>query len=240
MKNQLFYKCVIGKESCISSFQPAGKLSLEGAFAVYQRGYIARLTEALGDTFESVWKVLGDEIFFDVCRTFIMANPSQAYNLSDYSVKFIDFLMSQSASVEFPFLSDLAHLGWLHKEVFHRPQETGLQGAALMALIEDHQRHATLVESFGLLTSDFCLFDIWKSLKDETDPPDSWTGKQFLTLYKTDQQVYVKQITERQHRAFENIRRGLPLMAALDHLEEFELTEMFHFIAKYTLLKDVT
>jgi hypothetical protein len=237
MKNQLFYNCVIGQTLAVDGFQPAGKLSLEAAFAVYQRGYIARLTETLGDIFESVWKVLGDEIFFDVSRKFIAANPSQVYNLSDYSVKFIDFLISQSVSVEFPFLPDLAHLGWLHKEIFHRPMTTSLSDAELMALLEDDNGIAALVETVELLASGFRIFDIWKALKDETRPPEFWKGPQYLVLYKFEQQVYVKQVSEGQYRAFENIRIGMPLITALEHLEELELTDLFHLLSKHSLLR---
>jgi len=237
MKNQLFYNCVTGQTPTVDGFQPAGKLSLDDAFSVYQRGYIARLTETLGDTFESVWKVLGDEIFFDVCRKFITTNPSQAYNLSDYSVKFIDFLISHSAAVEFPFLPDLAHLGWLHKEVFHRPVMTSLRGEELMALLDDDRNHVRLIESVEFLRSEFRLFDIWKTLKDETEPPESWEGRQYLVLYKFDHQVYVKQISEGQYRVFENIRMGCPLIVALEHLEEDELSDLFHFLTKYSLLR---
>jgi len=237
MKNQRFYNCVISKDTPPEGFLAAGSLSPEEGFAVYQRAYVARLTEALGDTYESVWKVLGDLIFFDVCEKFITAHGSQAYNLSDYSVKFIDYLISQSASVEFPFLSDLAHLNWLHKEVFHRAQETGLSGEALMALLEKENGRASTVAGFELVTSEYCIFDIWKALKEDSAPPESFVQKQFMVLYKSDHQVYLKQLTEHQYRAFENIRLGLPIMEALDILEEFELTELFHFLSKYALLK---
>jgi hypothetical protein len=239
MKNQRFYNCVISKDTPPEGFVAAGSLSPEEGFAVYQRAYIARLTEALGDTYESVWKVLGDSIFFDVCEKFIVAHGSQAYNLSDYSVKFIDYLISQSASVEFPFLSDLAHLNWLHKEVFHRPQETGLSGNALMALLEKDQGRAMTIEAFELFKSEYCVFDIWKALKENTTPPESFLQKQFMVLYKSDHQVYVKQLTERQYKSFESIRMGLPIMDALDSLEEFELTELFHFLSKQALLKNL-
>ncbi|WP_413289946.1 putative DNA-binding domain-containing protein [Bdellovibrio sp. HCB337] len=237
MKNQIFYNCLIGKGAPELAYKPAGKLRLEDAFAIYQRGYIARLTESLGDTFESVWQVLGDELFFEVARQFIQTHESQTYNLSDYSVKFVDFLISQPVSQELPFLSDLAHLGWMHKEVFHRPTQVGRNGTDLMRLLEDDQHRAELVDSVELLKSPYCLFDIWKALKENLEPPSSWQGPQYLVLYKSGDQVFVKQISFGLYQAFEKIRQGQALMASLEHLEEFELTELFHFLAKNHLLK---
>ena len=46
--------------------RPAGRLkTAASALEVYRRAYVARLTEALGDTYEAVWSVLGDDVFFD-------------------------------------------------------------------------------------------------------------------------------------------------------------------------------
>lgn len=232
MKNRLFYKSVTGSPQDLSLYMPAGALDLDAALAVYQNGYIARLTETLGDTFESVWSVLGDEDFFQICRQFISSHPSQNYNLSNYSVKFVDFLISHPASEEFPFLPDLAHLGWLHKEVFHRPHQEGLNSEALMKLLEQDKARVFLIETFELLRSEYCLFDIWKALKDQSDPPTPWRESQCLVLYKSEQQVFVKQVTERQFEALEKIQLGIPLIEALEELEEFEISDLFQFLAK--------
>ena len=231
-----FYDCVIGQGPVPENYIPAGKLSLEKAFAVYQHGYVARLTETLGDTFEFVWWVLGDDLFFKICREFIAQTPSETYNLSDYSPRFVEFLQSHQASDEFPFLKDLAQLGWLQKEVFHRPMEKGLAGEELLSLLTDEKAEARFCVHFELFHSEYCLFDLWKALKDEANPPANWRVPQWMALYKADNQVFVKQVSHEQHQALSRLQGGESLMSACENLAEAELTELFHFLAKNALL----
>ncbi len=237
MKNQLFYNCVAAKGQVPDNYQAAGGLSTQEAFAVYQRGYVARLTETLGDTYESVWSVLGDDLFFEVCREFIFLHSSLSYNLSDYSVKFIDFLISHPISQEFPFLADLAHLGWLHKKVFHAATEQALAGEELITLLGNDDKKLMLVSDFDVLKSDFCLFDIWKSLKNESVPPEKWQNPQCLAFYKLDQQVYVQQISIKEFEFFEHLRSGLDIIDACECLTSTEITSLFHFLKTSRCLK---
>lgn len=231
-----FYECLIGKGPVPDAYRPAGKLSLEAAFAVYQNAYIARLTETLGDTFEDVWKVLGDELFLETCKDFIRTHPSENYNLSDYSVHFSDFLRIHPVTEEFPFLPDLAFMGWIQKETFNAPMSEGLAGEQLLAVLSEQDGKAQFVEHFRLLKSEFSLFDIWKALTTNSPPPEPWDRPQFLAFYKVDHQVYVKQLMADTYQALEEIAAGKPLLQACENLQEKDLTELFHFLAKNALI----
>src|SRR3989338_4151121 len=72
----------------IESVVPGGSLSKEEAIAVYQQAYKARFTDVLGETFESVWWVLGDTQFFEVAHAYIYTHFENVYNLSEYGKKF--------------------------------------------------------------------------------------------------------------------------------------------------------
>ena len=71
-----------------------GKLTAAEAVEVYRGGYPARLTEALGETYEICWRVLGDEAFFAAAHDYIARAPSRTHNLSDYGADFPEFLES--------------------------------------------------------------------------------------------------------------------------------------------------
>ncbi|MBS1969926.1 MAG: putative DNA-binding domain-containing protein [Bdellovibrionales bacterium] len=231
MKNRFFYNVVTGAEKApTEGFKAAGSLSVEGGFAVYQRGYIARLTETLGDTYESVWRVLGDDLFFEACEEFITRSPSQSYNLSDYSVKFIDFMISHEATADFPFLPDLAHLGWLHKEVFHGMGDIGLGGEELMSALSERAEDVKLTPNFAILKSAYRLFDIWKVLKEEGPLPENWQEPQNLALYKMDNQVYVREISAGETEFFENLQAGMNILEACEKLSPQEITALFEFL----------
>jgi len=232
-----FYDHLIDQGDLPLNYTPAGNLNLKEAFQVYRRGYQSRLTEILGDTFELVWKVLGDDLFFKLTSEFIKKNPSESYNLSNYSGAFIIFIGSHKLSQEFPFLKDLAQLCWEQKEVFDAPMENGLEGGALLTLISDEDGRAAFVSSMRILTSQFRIFDIWNALSSDSIPPENWEQPQAVVLYRSEYQVLLKQISTKTHLALKEIEMGKELIRSCENLEESELTSLFHFLAKYRLLK---
>ena len=110
--------------------------SKKRALLVYQDGYRARLTEALGETFEACWWVLGDDTFFALCASFVRAHPSLDYNLNSYGREFPEYLYNHKLSEEIPFLFDLASFEWSFKKLFECKQHTSLK-VEEFALIND-------------------------------------------------------------------------------------------------------
>ena len=116
------------------SCEAAGTLELQEAVEVYSAGYPARLFEALGETYETLWKVLGDEDFQSLCMAYIEKYPSQFRNLSDYGYEFSDYVREY-----FPedrvrdLLVDLAKFEWTFKECFHDKFEKSFEFASLQS-----------------------------------------------------------------------------------------------------------
>lgn len=216
-------------------FRPAGKLSEEGAFAIYQRAFIVRLTDMLGETYENVWKVLGDADFFKVAEDFIRATPSESYNLSDYSDKFINFLRTHELSKEFFFLPDLARIGWLKKVLFDVALEQGLSGPEVLQLLEDNEP-AQFVPSMRMFKSEFAVHDLWSALSIDAEAPDDWQEPQFLILYKSENQIYLKPMNRLSFETLEAMASGQGLLTACEKLEEADLTSLFQFLAQHKLL----
>ena len=110
------------------SCQGAGTLKMQEAVEVYSSGYPARLFEVLGETFETVWKVLGDEDFQFLCIAYIEGHPSRSRNLSDYGESFSDFIEGHlPQEVPRGLLADLARFEWAFKECFHSPYENAAE-----------------------------------------------------------------------------------------------------------------
>ncbi len=99
--------------------KPGGTLNAEQAMSVYRSDYYARLSEALGEHYESVWFVVGDEEFSALTRLYIDSYPSSVRDLGSYGKEFSEFLSTQEISREFPFLSDLAKFESYFWSVFH-------------------------------------------------------------------------------------------------------------------------
>ena len=114
-----------------------GKLTSMSAVEVYRNGYSARMSEALGETFEACWRALGDEDFLMACRIYARSVPSISHNLSDYGISFPAFLLKRFAA-DAPFIGDLASLEWSFKELFHAAPHAGLTPANLSVAVKSN------------------------------------------------------------------------------------------------------
>jgi hypothetical protein len=213
-----------------------GRLTPEGAVAVYRRAYPARMTEALGETYRRCWRVLGDDDFFAACAAFIPAERSASANLSDYGRSFPEFLESWEGARHAPFLADLARLEWTFKGLFHAPAHAGLSPEELAASAKPDS-----VFLFGaasaLLALGHRVHAMWtRELEDETPlDPESWRGREELFLYKKDGRVYSRVLTPPETAALIALRGGRPLeraLAAAPGLDADAVSALFRDLAE--------
>ncbi|MDO8494631.1 MAG: DNA-binding domain-containing protein [Deltaproteobacteria bacterium] len=154
------------------TIRPGGTLPGPAAvLKVHREGYFARLTEQLGETYEAVWSVLGDQKFFQLCREYIRKHPSIFYNLSDYGAEFPLFLEKQKEAKKFPFLPDLALFEWGFKEVFH--------GAEPL-----------------VFTSEYQILPIWRRRAEKEQTIEDCKGPCRLLLRYHEEEVFVQELTQ--------------------------------------------
>ena len=228
----------------VAAVTGGGKLTAAQAVDVYRGGYPARLTEALGETFEACWRVLGDEAFFAAARDFIARTPSFTHNLADYGEGFPEFLESRPDAEHAPFLGDLARYEWAFKEIFHAKPHAGLDPAVLAA-----KARPDSVLRFGLATRFLALrhrvHGIWKRDRADETPlaPADWEGAENLILYKQDgNAVFVRELTGPEHAALTGLAEGRPLedaLAAAEGLDADGARDLFAFIAESGLVAEV-
>ena len=182
---------------------PGGTLGREQALEVYRRGYFIRLTEQLGETYESVWWLLGDELFFEVCRRFIAATSSRSYNLSDYGESFADFLAALPEEVcgtrlgaERELLPHVARLEWRFKDLFHAAEHVHVPAAELAAIGDLTGVRFELGSAVAMIDAPLAVGEVFARRKD---PPDArleldWRRPQHLLLYKLGGDVFLREL----------------------------------------------
>lgn len=220
----------------VASVTGGGALTAAEAVDVYRGGYPARLTEALGETYEICWRVLGDEAFFAAARGFIARFPSRSHNLSDYGAEFPEFLESLPIASDAPYLGDLARYAWTFKELFHAPPHAGLAAAVLAA-----KARPEAVFRFGsalrLLALRHRVYGIFRRDDEDESPIQEadWKGEERLILYKKEgNPIYVRELTAPEHAALTALAAGLPLadaLASADGLDEAGAQELFGFVS---------
>ncbi len=179
---------------------PAGKLTINEALQVYKDGYFARLTEALGQTFEATWRVMGDEDFFQACKKYIQRNPSKFYDLSDYGANLPKFLSKKSK-----LLGDLAQFEWIFKNIFHKnpPKLKNNKPVNLFASLKRAPDiKLTFIDACEIFESKFRVYDLWK-LRDQEEADVDWQKiktPQWLIVYKRETQIYILEISKKTHQ----------------------------------------
>lgn len=234
-----FINIYIGKQidaEFLASIKPGGKLlNSNAALKIYQKGYICRLTEALGEIYEGVWSVLGDKEFFRCAEDYILSHPSQSYNLSYYGWHFAEFLKSSKFIKDFPFISELARLDLAFFKTFHLPQHRHLEPRELAKI----EHNPDCVMKFGtavtLLELSAPVYQLWKNSPDFGPPSQE---REYLVLYKQNDQVFVKQLEIDSFNMLSALQSGTSLNSYLEHNElAYEsISSLFHFIASAGLV----
>lgn len=227
----------------VASVTGGGKLTPAEAVGVYRDGYPARISEALGETFEACWRVLGDEDFLEACKIYARATPSVSHNLSDYGGSFPEFLHKRFKK-QAPFIKDLADLEWSFKEVFHADGGAVLPPSDLAVAVNDH---SVLVfsKAVRLLFLNHSVHSVWKRDRNDSTPltPSDWEGPQQVLLYRSGgTPVFSSILAAPEASTLSLLMKGTPLgeaLAASKGLTEAAARNLFSFIASSALITEV-
>lgn len=228
----------------LERLQPGGSLpgALE-AWRVYRQGYPARLSEALGETYEAVWSVLGDEGFFALCDRYLSAHPSQNYNLSNYGGSVPRFLEADASSTEFPFLPELAAFEWEFHELFHKaPSPVRHRSPEALASIDGDTRFR-LIPALRLFRFSYGVHSIWKKRggKEQTLESPVLHRSESVILFKSGSQMLQSMTLEtEQYEILHRLADGQTLQNALESVQdENSVGSLFSLMARHGLIAEI-
>jgi hypothetical protein len=201
-------------DAVLGAIVPGGTLDAAGALDVYRRGYLARLTEQLGETYPSVWRVVGDDDFFELCRTYVAMHSSTSYNLSDYGREFPDFL---AAAPELPdFLAELARFELTVHDLFHAHAHAPVDLAAFAALGDLAGVRLRFGSAVRLLCCEHAVYDVYRHRNDEEPPDLDLERPQRVLLYREGSDVLVREVDAGAFAALEVLAGGGSVEEAID------------------------
>jgi hypothetical protein len=230
--------------SYLDSVVPVGKLSSNEVIEVYRTDYTSRLTEALGENFESIWAVVGDEEFFKICHNYITKYPSQKRDLTFYGSKFDDFLLDHKLSLEFSFLPKLAKLEIDFWNIFHSEKFDSLVDLNT-ALSDDFENlKISFPDNFKIMSWDHKLYDIWKQREDglvESSISD-YQEYQAIAIYKVDTKIQTKILSETQYQILDELMKEKTIGIALENIDEskqVDVQNLFQFFSESKVIKSI-
>ena len=196
---------------------PIASLTPKECVEIYSKGYLARLIESLGETFEATWWVLGDEDFFELAGQYIRANHSEVFDLSEYGSDFPEFLASLKQNDEISFLQDLGRFEWAFKNIFHK---RNLESLKVAWPTGTGSAKLVLSDSATLLASRFSAYEIWRRRTQaiETVGEVDWSQPEHLILFKNDSQVNVRILSADEFLVMRHLSNGQTVEASIEAL----------------------
>ena len=215
-------------------FDGVGSLSRKKVLKVYKEDFYARLTEALGSTYEVTWEVLGDTDFLKACELYISRNPSHFYSLGDYGEGFPALLESLGVNEQIPFASELANFEWRFWKVFH----AGFSNKKRMSLeslnaniLEDKPLYFAPEVSLG--SSEYRVAKLWQNRSDLSQMNvEDFYGEEFFILRRSSLGVRLNVLSEEEYLFLSSIfknQRWSKSTAELEFLQNWSQTQWADF-----------
>lgn len=236
---------IVGGRETVELLKPAGELSANDCLSVYRGDYFARLTDALGETFEATWSILGDEDFYELTKIYIKENPSISFDLGKYGKSFPDFLSKKMNDSDLDFLSELSFFEWSFWDYFHKggelPRDTFPQEQSAIFSLDLFEK------DFLLFSSQVDLYLIWKNRENveffSQVSLDEIMQTTFLYLGRGKDGVFYGNVTREEYFLLRELKNGKPLKAAIESISEIELwspENWCQFFKKFKLLYECT
>lgn len=219
---------------------PIGKLSPKDVIGVYSTDYKFRMLETMQSNFESIWMVLGDDVFQELVFAFIKAHPSSEYDLNLFGKFFPDYLASQNSLIEeMPFLFELAKFEVLFWKIFHAPNPKVLnrQNFTNEQILNSQFIFDSSIE---LIRGNFSVFPLFKykdkSLDEffENHDAEIINQESFYLLYKEHDKVSCQILSQAQFSFFSQLNEKKSLIDVINQTQDItqeEIVDIFKIIS---------
>lgn len=249
-QQQRFVKSIISGEfdsKFVELIKHSDKLPPQLAMGTYRNDYTARLTEALGDSYEGVWSVLGDEEFFNLAEEYLSRFTSQSYNLENLGEEIPVMLAEHPMTEDFPFLPELAQFEWEFQNILHMPLETPLEEKDFQAATDLENQRLVLTKAIFLRTSNYSIYEIWSQRMAKNRREDiDWEQPENLVLFKGPHGIRSKTLAPEQIYTLRCIREGHTLNQSIEiagkqfpEMTPDHISELFQFLVADGLITHI-
>lgn len=146
---------------------PHGKAAVK-RYNVYRNNVTVSLIDALADIFPAICRLIGENAFRELARSFVRAHPPTSKLLFRYGDGFAEFLAGFEPVRSLPYLPDVARAERAWLTAYHAADATPLDPARLGAIPPDRIAEARFVmhPAFAAIASPFPLFRIFAMNRD--------------------------------------------------------------------------
>ena len=133
-------------------------------FGIYRNNIVASLTEALESMFPAVCRIVGDEFFRAMARSYFLGSPPSSPILLDYGGSFADFIAGFEPAATLPYLADIARIERAWSEAYHAAEAVPLVASVFGTIPGDRLTDISLSlhPSLRIVRSSFPALTIWR------------------------------------------------------------------------------
>ena len=160
-----------GASAIAGAILDAPPLPVQARLGIYRNAYRSRLTDALGEVYPALHRLLGDETFARLADLFIEVHPSEHRSIRWYGRELAALLAAAEPFAGQPVFAELARFEWTLSEVFDAADAEALERGALAAL--EPERWTLL--RFGFhpslrrLALEWNAVEVWRALDQENE-----------------------------------------------------------------------
>ncbi len=224
----------------IKEIRTIGKLNVDEVISIYRQDYVARLSEALGEFFESVWFVLGDDDFFKLAKEYVESNPSSVQDLANYGRHFPEYLKKTSYQREFPFLFELASLEQSYWDFFHKKGTPYQDPWDSLNPEQFGDLKLKFPQDCRTFSSEYSLASLFMARKNKLNSSDNenfnWSLPEHAFLYKSSDQVGLIHLTIGQKLIIDNLLQGKCVSDSLElaaDIDPQEVSQLFSLLKSH-------
>lgn len=143
-------------------------------FAVYRNNIAVSLTNALGQRFPVVKRLVGDEFFHGMARAFMATSLPSSPLIFAYGDQFPDFIADFAPATALPYLADVARLEAAWTRAYHAGDVLPMTVEALAKVAPDQiaTSRFRIHAATALVRSNFAIGTIWQAHQQD------YAGKQ--------------------------------------------------------------
>jgi hypothetical protein len=202
----------LGPERLRSCFAGSAGLPAEDRVAIYAGMYLARLMDALRQTFPALARLLGDQALGALAGDYLRRHPSRHHDIGQVGRRLPAFLR-RHPDPERPDLADLAALEWARQATFFAPDRPAA-GPELFAGLAPGDFAGAALRFHPALRRLALLHDaapLWRSLQDGVAPGPPAAGPVTMAVWRRGFEVVHATLADDEAEALRRAAAGAPL-----------------------------
>lgn len=199
---------------------------------VYQNNVFGAITNALRETYEAVYLLVGKEFFGYMVRRYVEEYQPVSGDLGEYGGYFPEFLSKLPECAALPYLADVAKLEWLRHLSYSAEDHKPASLSILSGITPERLEMLTFQfsPSLFLLRSEYPVNEIWefcfKQADTDISDPIQLEGKKVNSMiYRDGYHVTQAVLDQTSYQLLEKLQQGESIGQAIDMVSDNKSTD---------------